>query len=129
MTTQSPRIALTTSPLTRQGAEVVAACLRAAGFVVIEFSADGQGGRALEEAVRRDDYHGVVDFTLTELAGERHAGVWRAGPDRLTGAGLRGIPQVVVPGGLDAIAFAGLEQVPLALQGRLTHDYHGLLLV
>ena len=76
------------------------------------FRADGAGGRALEAAILAGTYHGVLDFCLAELAGELFGGHYGAGLDRLTAAAIKGIPQVVVPGGLDTIAFRDPSSVP-----------------
>lgn len=82
------------------------------------FRANGGGGRALEAAVRAGTYQGVLDLCLAELAGELFGGHFGAGPDRLTAAAVVGIPQVVAPGGLDAIAFRDPGSVPERYWGR-----------
>ena len=66
--------------------------LRTAGWGVTIFDASAD----LEAFVRAGHAAGVLDLLLTDLA----AGT--AGPDRLTAASLRGVPQVVAPGGLPA---------------------------
>jgi uncharacterized protein (UPF0261 family) len=71
------------------------------GFEVIHFHASGPGGRALEELARRRELAGVIDLTTSELTDYLTGGVYSAGEHRLTAAGSAGIPQVVVPGGLD----------------------------
>ena len=86
--------------------------LEAAGFEVHVFPATGAGGRALEAAVTAGHYAGVLDLTTSELAEEMVGGLCSAGPDRLTAAGFRGVPQVVAPGGLDAVTFASAGWLP-----------------
>jgi uncharacterized protein (UPF0261 family) len=71
------------------------------GFEVIHFHASGPGGRALESLAARGELVGVIDLTTSELTDFLTGGVYSAGEARLTGAGLAGIPQVVVPGCLD----------------------------
>lgn len=82
------------------------------------FRADGDGGRALEAAVRAGSYCGVLDLCLAELAGELFGGHFCAGPDRMTAAAITGTPQVVAPGGLDAVAFRDPGSVPACYWGR-----------
>jgi uncharacterized protein (UPF0261 family) len=93
--------------------------LEAAGFQVCVFPASGAGGQALEAAVAAGQLAGVLDVTLSELADELVGGLSAAGPDRLTAAGLRGLPQVVVPGAVDAVTFG--PQEPIAEQSHVGH--------
>ena len=67
------------------------------------FRADGIGGRELEAAIRTGQFVGVCELDLSELAAELCKTQGGAGPDRLTAAALRGIPQVIVPGGIDRV--------------------------
>lgn len=82
-----------------------------------DFRADG-GGRALERAVRAGDFDAVLDLCLAELAAELCGGHFGAGPDRLTAAALTGTPQLVAPGGLEAVAFRDPGSVPERYWGR-----------
>jgi hypothetical protein len=70
----------------------------------------------MEDLVREGEITAVIDLTIAELMGGHLGSVYRA-PDswdgvRLTAAGDRGIPQVVVPGGLDQSSHGALEVVP-----------------
>jgi len=96
-------IAVSTSPATASGVAAVCASLEQAAFVTTTFPADGIGGRAMEAAILAGAFMGVLDFTLAELACDRLGLPGGAGPDRLTAAAIRGIPQVIVPGGLDGM--------------------------
>lgn len=73
------------------------------GLEVTEFPASGRGGRELEAAVAAGRIAGVLELTLTELVDEQAGGALSAGPDRLTAAALRGVPQVIVPGAVDRL--------------------------
>lgn len=84
-------------------------CSIADGLV---YEANGHGGRALEAAIHAGEVPGVLDLCLSELAGELFGGHFGAGPDRLTAAAMTGVPQVVAPGGLEAIAFRDPGSVP-----------------
>lgn len=72
--------------------------LAAAGYTVEAFPADGTGGRALEAGVRAGRFAGVLDLVTSELAAELFGFPGGAGPDRLTAAGLTGLPQVISVG-------------------------------
>ena len=77
------------------------------------------------EALAKDGFlAGVLDVTTTELADELVGGVLSAGPERLTAAGERGIPQVVSVGALDMVNFHGIESVPERFRGRRLHRHN-----
>src|SRR6185437_1217085 len=61
---------------------------------------------------------GVLDLTTTELADDLVGGVLTAGPDRLTAAGMAGVPQVVSLGALDMVNFGPRETVPAQFADR-----------
>ena len=60
---------------------------------------------------------GVIDVTTHELADLVVNGVFSAGDGRLTGAGMAGLPQVVVPGAIDHANF-WVGHVPERYQKR-----------
>jgi uncharacterized protein (UPF0261 family) len=92
--------------------------LEAAGYEVLVFHATGTGGRTMEALIRDGLVTGVLDITTTELADELVGGILSAGPDRLTVAGLCGVPQVVAPGALDMVNFGPRETVPEQFRHR-----------
>ena len=57
-------------------------------------------------------------MTTTELADEHVGGVLSAGPQRLTAAARRGLPQVVSVGATDMVNFHGVDSVPADFRGR-----------
>ena len=97
--------------------------LQIAGSEVIHFHASGPGGKALESLARRGELAGVIDLTTSELADLLGGGVYQPGPDRLTGAGAVGIPQVIVPGALDHTNF-WVGQVPAQYRNRDFYQYN-----
>ena len=101
---------------------VESACVRihAAGFETRTFAADGCGGPALEQFVRAGRAVGVLDLTTADLATELVRGT-AGGSDRLTAAGLTGVPQVISSGGLDAVAYGPPETVPARFGSRRLH--------
>ena len=67
---------------------------------------------------------GVLDLTTTELADELVGGILSAGKDRLTAAGLRGVPQVISLGALDMVNFGPPETVPEKFKGRRFYQHN-----
>jgi uncharacterized protein (UPF0261 family) len=67
-----------------------------------------------------------LDITTTEWADELCGGVFTAGPDRLTAAGRRGIPHLVVPGCIDMVNFGPVASVPQKYRdgGRLFYEWN-----
>ena len=92
------------------------------GFDIVIFHANGVGGPAMEELVEEHLFHGILDYTLSELAGEVAGGYHNGGPRRMENAGLRGIPQLIVPGCVDFIA-CGSHDIAAHLRNRPSH-YH-----
>jgi uncharacterized protein (UPF0261 family) len=82
------------------------------GYDVIINHAVGSGGQSMEEMIKDGYIVGLLDITTHEIVDFLFDGVLSAGPDRLTAAGLKGIPQVVAPGGLDVINFGPEATVP-----------------
>ena len=72
----------------------------------------GSGGQSMEELITDGYIVGILDITTHEIADFLLGGVLSAGPDRLTAAGIKGIPQIVAPGGLDVINFGPEDTVP-----------------
>jgi len=108
----TPLVAITMFGITTPGVLRIEAALEAAGFETIIFHATGSGGRAMEEMIDAGLIDGVIDYTTSELTDELCGGVFSAGPDRLTAAGRRGLPQVVVPGALEVINFGPRDTIP-----------------
>jgi uncharacterized protein (UPF0261 family) len=107
-------IAVTNCPRTAQCAEAVTTRLQDRGWPVRTFPADGVGGRELEAAIRADEITAVIELSLTELAADLLRTDFGAGPERLTAAGLTGVPQLIVAGGLDAAqARPGSDRRPI----------------
>jgi uncharacterized protein (UPF0261 family) len=94
------------------------------GYEVLVFHATGNGGQAMESLIRDGLIAGVLDITTTELADELVGGVLSAGPDRLTAAGKRGVPQVVSVGALDMVNFGPVPTVPEKFNGRKFHIHN-----
>ncbi|MFC2014573.1 Tm-1-like ATP-binding domain-containing protein [Chloroflexota bacterium] len=81
-------------------------------FEVVAFHAVGTGGRAMEESIGQGLINGVLDLVTHELTDHIFGGYYDAGQERLETAGINGIPQVVIPGCLDFIAYSPPETIP-----------------
>ncbi|HMF16665.1 MAG TPA: Tm-1-like ATP-binding domain-containing protein, partial [Gemmataceae bacterium] len=94
------------------------------GFEVLVFHATGSGGMTMESFIGDGIIAGVLDITTTELADELVGGVLSAGRDRLTAAGLRGVPQVISLGALDMVNFGPRETVPEKFRDRRFYQHN-----
>jgi uncharacterized protein (UPF0261 family) len=97
---------------------VAKAYLESKGFEVVAFHPNGTGGKAMEEMIEEGILNGVLDMTTHELTDELVGGLHRAGPNRLEGAGRKGIPQVVVPGSIDFIVTGPASSLPPEYRNR-----------
>jgi len=119
-----PLIAATMFGVTTPCVERAREVLMRAGFEVLVFHATGGGGQAMESLIDDGLIAGVLDITTTELADELVGGVLSAGPNRLTAAARRGVPQVVSVGATDMVNFHAPETIPEAFQGRLFYQHN-----
>jgi uncharacterized protein (UPF0261 family) len=122
--TERPLVAATMFGVTTPCVQQARAVLEAAGYEVVVFHATGNGGQAMESLIREGAFEAVLDVTTTELADEHVGGFLTAGPDRLTAAGEKGIPQVVSVGALDMVNFYAPESVPAKFKDRRFHRHN-----
>jgi len=94
------------------------------GYEVLVFHATGVGGQTMESFIADGIVAGVLDITTTELADELVGGILSAGPDRLTAAGLYGVPQVISVGALDMVNFGPPDTVPSKFLGRRFYQHN-----
>ncbi|HMC66875.1 MAG TPA: Tm-1-like ATP-binding domain-containing protein [Gemmataceae bacterium] len=94
------------------------------GYEVLVFHATGTGGMTMESFITDGMIAGVLDLTTTELADELVGGILTAGRDRLTAAGLRGVPQVISIGALDMVNFGPPDTVPEKFRGRRFYQHN-----
>ena len=115
-----PTVAISALGNTQQGVNRALELLRAKGYQVIAFHASGAGGSAMEELIETGVIHGVLDMTLHELTEEVvGAGAYiPVKPGRLNAAALKGIPQVVAPGGMEYLCFGPKESIPFRFRKR-----------
>ncbi len=98
--------------------------LEAAGYDVLIFHATGSGGRAMEGLIDDGYFMGVLDVTTTEWCDEVVGGTLSAGPERLSAAGRKGLPQVVSVGALDMVNFGAPDTVPERFRGRTLYRHN-----
>ena len=101
--------------------------LEARGFEVAIFHATGMGGRAFESLAAEGAFAAVLDFAPQELGNHLMGSSVSAGPDRMTGAGRAGMPQIVSTGCCDLVDFVGWQEVPPRLRGQEVHAHNRLL--
>jgi uncharacterized protein (UPF0261 family) len=97
------------------------------GFEVAIFHATGMGGMAFESLAAQGKFCCVMDFALDELGNLLAGSVVHGGTDRMLNAGRAGIPQIVAPGCLDLIDFAGWQDIPERYQDRPFHEHNRLI--
>jgi uncharacterized protein (UPF0261 family) len=113
-----PLTAATMFGVTTPCVEAARAVMEQNGFEVLVFHATGTGGLTMESFITDRLIAGVLDLTTTELADELVGGILTAGRDRLTAAGLRGVPQVISLGALDMVNFGPPDTVPAQFHDR-----------
>ena len=119
-----PIVTATMFGVTTRCVEAARKILEAAGYEVLVFHETGTGGRTMEGLIRDGLVAGVLDITTTELADELAGGVLSAGPDRLTAAALKMVPQVISVGALDMVNFGPPETVPEKYTSRRFHQHN-----
>ena len=97
------------------------------GFEVAIFHATGMGGMAYESIARDGGFACVLDFALPELGNLMAGSVINGGADRMLNAGRAGIPQIIAPGCLDLIDFAGWQDIPEQYRDRPFHEHNRLI--
>jgi uncharacterized protein (UPF0261 family) len=122
--TDKPIVTATMFGVTTPCVEAARKIIESAGYEVLVFHATGAGGRTMEGLIRDGLVAGVLDITTTELADELAGGVLSAGPDRLTAAALKRVPQVVSVGALDMVNFGPPETVPEKYKSRRFHQHN-----
>ncbi len=97
------------------------------GYETAIFHATGMGGMAFEKIASQGGFVCVMDFALPELGNLLAGSVVNAGSDRMLNAGSAGIPQLIAPGCLDLIDFAGWQEIPEQYLDRPFHAHNRLI--
>jgi uncharacterized protein (UPF0261 family) len=106
-----PLVSITMFGITTDGVLRIVEKLEENGFETMVFHANGSG-RAMEELIDEGLINGVIDYTVSELTDYTFGGAFHAGPNRMEAAGRQGIPQLIVPGGMEVLNFGARETVP-----------------
>jgi uncharacterized protein (UPF0261 family) len=122
--TDRPLLAATMFGVTTPCVDAARRLLDDAGYDVLVFHATGSGGRAMERLIDEGRFAGVLDVTTTEWCDEVVVGVLSAGPDRLSAAGRRGVPQVVSVGALDMVNFGAVDTIPERFRERTLYRHN-----
>uniref|UniRef100_V5GF89 Uncharacterized protein n=2 Tax=Kalmanozyma brasiliensis (strain GHG001) TaxID=1365824 RepID=V5GF89_KALBG len=107
-----PMIAISMFGVTTAAVNQISDLLKQQGYEPVAFHATGSGGRSMERLIREGYFAAVIDLTTTEICDHVYDGVLSAGPDRLTAAAEKGVPQIVSVGALDMINFGSLSSLP-----------------
>ncbi len=94
------------------------------GYETILFHTVGSGGKALEELIQQRVTSAVLEMSVQELIGHIFESPYDAGSDRLENAGRMGIPQVVLPGNADFIAWNPPSALPARYENRHIHVHN-----
>jgi uncharacterized protein (UPF0261 family) len=94
------------------------------GYELIVFHTVGSGGRALEELIQQGVTKAVLETSVQELLGHIFKSPYDAGPDRFENAGKAGIPQVILPGNADFIAWNPPTALPPQFDKRHKHMHN-----
>ncbi|MGV8986846.1 MAG: Tm-1-like ATP-binding domain-containing protein [Cypionkella sp.] len=97
------------------------------GFEVAVFHATGMGGRAFESLAAEGAFAAVLDFATQEVGNHLFGSAITAGPDRMTAAGKRGIPQLVSLGCCDLVDLVGWHPMPDRFAQHTAHAHNRLL--
>ena len=126
-TSEAPKaIAVTAFGNTHRAVVTAMERLETGGHVVVPFHASGACGSAMERLVEEGTMEAVLDLTTHELLGELYPEDIYAPvrPGRLTAASRLGLPQVVVPGGLEYFCFGAQDTIPDRFRDRATHHHN-----
>ncbi|MEM1287764.1 MAG: Tm-1-like ATP-binding domain-containing protein [Pseudomonadota bacterium] len=122
----NPSVGITALGVTGAAADRLVAAIKEKGEEATVFHANGFGGAAYARFARCNTFHSVVDLTCHELTRQHVAGAHVEMPDRFSAARDAGVPQIVLPGGMNFIGLGELSLVPPAYLER-PHYRHSKL--
>jgi uncharacterized protein (UPF0261 family) len=120
------KIGITIYGQTTPAALAIKPQLEARGYEVFAFHCNGTGGQSMEELAVEGLLDGLFDLSTHEITDQIFGGIHAGNDDRLLAGGVKGIPRLVVPGGLDIITLRELETVPVIYRGQpyVKHNPH-----
>ena len=117
-------VAVTMYGNTTPAVMVAKGLLERRGIEVVTFHPNGTGGKAMEDLVEDGMFDGVLDMTTHEITDHLFKGHHAGEADRLTAAGRKGVPQLVVPGCVDFILGGPMDTLPPEYQARKTYFFN-----
>ena len=122
----SLRVGITIYGQTTPAALAIKPRLEAKGYEVFTFHSNGTGGTAMEELAVDGMLDALFDLSTHEITDEIFGGIHAGNSDRLLAGGIKGIPRLVVPGGLDVITLRELESIPQKYRAQpyVKHNPH-----
>jgi len=121
----NPSIGITALGATAGCADGLVEALQARGQEATVFHANGFGGAAYARFARCGTFHTVIDATLHELTRIHVAGAHVDMPDRVTAAKNAGVPQILLPGGMNFIGLGEIGLVPQHFLNRPHYKHSG----
>jgi len=121
-----PKIGITIYGQTTPAGLAIKALLEDHGYEVFAFHSNGTGGKAMEELAVEGLLDALFDLSTHELTDEIFGGIHAGDSKRLLAAGLKGLPRLVLPGGLDVITLGEPETIPeiYRSQPSVPHNPH-----
>ncbi len=121
-----PVVGITALGVTSPAATAIVKGLTRRGFETAAFHANGYGGRSYERWVRQKAFTAAIDLTTHEITSLLFGSINATDPKRLCGAAEVGIPQVVVPGGLDFLGRGPVQLLDHAERKRAHYQQNVL---
>jgi len=121
-----PKVGITIYGQTTPAGLSIKALLEDKGYEVFAFHSNGTGGTAMEELAVEGFLDALFDLSTHELTDELFGGIHAGDSERLLAGGLKGIPRLVIPGGLDVITLREPETIPEVYRSQpsVPHNPH-----
>jgi len=110
---EKPLVAISVYGYTENCARYISEALKGE-IELIRFHATGMPEIAMEKLIEEGFFSGVIDIVPSSITNEKFGGSRVSWSRRLEVAGEKGIPQVVVPGGVNTISRTGFTEKELA---------------
>ena len=122
----SLRVGITIYGQTTPAALAIKPRLEEMGYEVFTFHSNGTGGTALEELAVEGMLDAIFDLSTHEITDQIFGGIHAGNSDRLLAGGIKGVPRLVVPGGVDIITLRELETIPQQYRSQpyVKHNPH-----
>lgn len=121
----NPSVGITALGATGGAATHLVQHMRDQGHEATVFHANGFGGAAFARFASHGALKAAIDMTCHELTRILFAGAHMEMPNRFTAAAEAGLPQVVLPGGLNFIGLGELALVPQRFLERPHYQHTG----